>query len=83
MRRKQSVVQELDRMNIPLFCAHVVVKTVISVVLHRLGVLAAMTETARKTSFKNEHLRNSDYFAIIPSCSHFTMLTKNPVTGLV
>ena len=39
----------------------------------KLGVLAAITETARKTSLKNKHLRNCDYFAIIPSCSHFTM----------
>ena len=42
-----------------------------------------MKETARKTSLKNKHLRNCDYFSIILSCSHFTMLTKNPVTGLV
>ena len=42
-----------------------------------------VTETARKTSLKSKHLRNCDCFAIIPSCSHFTMLTKNPATGLV
>ena len=42
-----------------------------------------ITETARKTSLKNKHLRNCDYFAIIPSCSHFRMLTKNRATGLV
>ena len=42
-----------------------------------------MTETARKTSLKNKHSRNCDYFAIIPSCSHFTLLTKNPANGLV
>ena len=47
------------------------------------GVLAMMTEPARKTSLENKHLRNCDYFAIIPSCSHFTMLTKNPAPGLV
>ena len=40
-----------------------------------------MTEPARKTSFENKHLRNCDYFAIIPSCSHFTMLAKNRGTG--
>ena len=42
-----------------------------------------MTETARKTLLKNKYLRNCDYFAIIPFCSHFAMLTKNPATGLV
>ena len=42
-----------------------------------------MTATARKTSLENLHLRNCDYFAIIPSCSHFTMLANNPTTGLV
>ena len=47
------------------------------------GVLAMMTEPARKMSLENKHLRNCDYFAIISSCSHFKMLTKNPATGLV
>ena len=47
------------------------------------GVLAMMTEQARKTSLENKRLRNNDYFAITPSCSHITMLTKNPATGLV
>ena len=42
-----------------------------------------MTETARKASLKDKDLRNCDYFAIILSCSHFTMLMKNPATGLV
>ena len=42
-----------------------------------------MTETARKTSLETKHLRNCDYFAFIPSCSHFTKLTKNAATGLV
>mgnify|MGYP007058291831 CR=1 FL=1 len=42
-----------------------------------------MTETARKTSLENKQLRNCDYFAIISSCLHFTMLTKNPASGLV
>ena len=42
-----------------------------------------MTVMARKTSLENKHLRNCDYFAIISSCSHFTMLAKNPITGLV
>ena len=42
-----------------------------------------MTEPVRKTSLENKHLRNCDYFAIIPSCSHFKMLTKNSATGLV
>ena len=47
------------------------------------GVLAMMKEPARKTSLEKKHLHNCGYFAIIPSCSHFTMLTKNPATGLV
>ena len=47
------------------------------------GVLAMMTEPARKTSLEKKHLHNCGYFAIISSCSHFTMLTKNPATGLV
>ena len=42
-----------------------------------------ITETARTASLKNKHFRNYGYFAIIPSCSHFTMLTKDPATGLV
>ena len=41
-----------------------------------------MTATARNKSLENKHLRNCDYFAIIPSCSYFTMLKKNPTTGL-
>ena len=49
----------------------------------RRRVLAMVTETARKTSLKNKQLRNYDFFAIIPSCSHFRMLTKSPETGLV
>ena len=40
-----------------------------------------MSEPARKTSLENKHLRNCDYFAIIPPWSHLTMLTKNPATG--
>ena len=47
------------------------------------GVLAMMAEPAIKTSLESKHLRNYDYFAIIPSFSHFTMLTKNPATGLI
>ena len=46
------------------------------------GALEMMTATARTMSLENEHLRNCDYFAIMPSCSHFTMLTKNGTTGL-
>ena len=43
-----------------------------------------MTEPAKKKKkLENKRLRNCDYFAIIPSCSHFTMLTKNPATELV
>ena len=40
-----------------------------------------ITATARKTSLEIKQLRNCDYFAIILSCSHFTMLAKNPTTG--
>ena len=42
-----------------------------------------ITARAKKTSVENEHLCNYDYFAIIPSCSHFTMSAKNLTTGLV
>ena len=42
-----------------------------------------MTATKRKTSLKNKHSRNCNYFAIVPSCSHLTMLAKNTTTGLV
>ena len=42
-----------------------------------------MTATARKMSFESKHLRFCDYFALIPSCSHFTMLEKNATTELV
>ena len=42
-----------------------------------------MTATTRKTLLENKHLCNCNYFAIIPSCSHFTMLAKNATTGLV
>ena len=37
-----------------------------------------MTGLARKTSIENKHLRNCDYFAIIPSCSHFYNLNEEP-----
>ena len=42
-----------------------------------------MTATARKMSFESKHLRFCDYFALIPSCSHFTMLERTPSTELV
>ena len=42
-----------------------------------------MTATTRKTSFENKHLRSCDYFAVIPSCWHSTMLAKYTQTGLV
>ena len=45
-----------------------------------LAALATIRTTARQTSLENEH---SHYFAIILSCSHFTMLARNPTTGLV
>ena len=48
-----------------------------------LAALAMITGTARKTLLKNLHLHNCDYFAIVPSCSHLTMLARNPTTGLV
>ena len=48
-----------------------------------LAALAMMTATARKTLLENIHLHNCDYFAISPSCSHLTMLARNPTTGLV
>ena len=42
-----------------------------------------MTEPERKASLENKHSRNCDYFAVIPSCPHFTILTKNSASGLV
>ena len=39
---------------------------------------SSIGEFSRKTSLENKHLRQCDYFEIISSCSHFTMLTKNP-----
>ena len=42
------------------------------------------TAMTRKTSFENKHLHCcSDYFAIIPLCSHSTMLEKNAKTRMV
>ena len=38
------------------------------------GSLNKIKETIRETSLENKNLRNCDYFAIITSCSHFTML---------
>ena len=35
-----------------------------------------MTAMVDKTSHKNKHLRNDDYFAIIAFCSHFILLTN-------
>ena len=54
-----------------------IVSNTINTDIKKKGVLAMMTEPARKTSLKNKHLRNCDYFAIIPSCLHFTMLKKS------
>ena len=48
-----------------------------------IGSFSINEGAGKKKSLENKHLRNCDYFAIIPSCSHFTMLTKNPATGLV
>ena len=45
-----------------------------------LAALATIMATARQTSLENEHCY---YFVIIPSCLHFTMLARNPTTGLV
>ena len=42
-----------------------------------------MTTTARKLFLENKHLGNCDCTAIIPSCSHFTMLVKKATTGMV
>ena len=62
----------------PVFCS-----VGVEAVTYHYGVLTMITARTRKTSLENEHLRNYDYFAIIPSCSHFTMLAKNLTTGLV
>ena len=40
------------------------------------------TATVRKTSLKNKHLLTCDSFAIIPSCSHSTILLKYAKTLL-
>ena len=37
-----------------------------------------MTETARKTSLKNKHLRNCDYFAIILILFAFYNVNEEP-----
>ena len=42
-----------------------------------------MTATADKTSLKNKHLRNGDYFAIIALCSHSILLTNYATGGLI
>ena len=47
------------------------------------GALTMITAALRKTSFENKNLRNCDYFAIIPSCSHSTMSAKYATNGLV
>ena len=41
------------------------------------------TATTRKKSLENKHLRRCDYFAIIPLCSHSTVLEKDAKTRLV
>ena len=48
-----------------------------------IGSFSHDNGNGKKNPLKNLHLRNCDYFAIIPSCSHCTMLAKNPTTGLV
>lgn len=35
-----------------------------------------MTATTAKTAHENKHSHELDYFVIIPSCSHFRLLTK-------
>ena len=40
------------------------------------------TASTRKTSLENELLRRCDYFAIIPLCSHSTVLEKDAKTRL-
>ena len=42
-----------------------------------------MTATADKTSLKNKHLRNGDFFAIIAFCSRSILLTNYATGGLV
>ena len=39
------------------------------------------TAKTRETSFENQNLRSSDYFAIIPSCLNSAMLVKYSTTG--
>ena len=40
------------------------------------------TATTRKTSFENKHLPSCDYFSIVTSFSHSTMLAKHAKTRL-
>ena len=48
------------------------------------GAQAAATTTATKTSLaENKHLGNSDYFVIIASSSHPSLLTEHAANGLV
>ena len=39
--------------------------------------------TATKTSLENKHLGNGDYFVIVASSSHSSLLTEHPANGLV
>ena len=39
----------------------------------QIGSFSNDDGAGKKTSLENKHLRNCNYFAIIPSCSHFTI----------
>ena len=52
-------------------------------VSNRNEVIGSFSNDDGDINTKNKHLRNCDYFAVIPYCSHFTVLTKKPATGLV
>ena len=41
------------------------------------------TDDGKKTSLENKHLRNCNYFAIIPSCSHFTIGSLRWLTAVL
>ena len=42
-----------------------------------------LAATADKTSLKNKHLRNGDYFCDYCFCTHSILLINNPTDGLV
>ena len=50
---------------------------------HKIENSSATTATVTKTSIKNKHLGNSDYFVIIASSSHPLLSPEYAANGLV